>query len=227
MDHCILCLHELPLFEGLEHSEFTGICLNSIKKQIPSGAFLFRQGEIARTIYLIKAGKLKLVQVTVEGREIIFDIVGPGEVIGETALFKEQKWLFSGIAQEETRLCCFNREQFEVLINQNPNLALGIISHLSQKLYETLRQARENIGIPVKEKLIRLLMRLAQEHGRKIPGAVIIELVVTQQDLADMIGSSRVMVAQVIRELKKTGIVSKRDRNYILKNDPCINKYFT
>lgn len=97
MDHCVLCLQEPPLFEGLEQSEFASVCFNSTKKRIPKGIFLFRQGEIANTIYLVKAGKLKLAPVTAEGREIIFYVAGPGEVLGETTLFKEQKWLFSGI----------------------------------------------------------------------------------------------------------------------------------
>lgn len=165
MKRCLLCLQELALFQGLDRPEFANICLSAAKKKIDKGNFLFHQGEQSNTVYLIKAGKLKLLQVTAEGREVILDVIGPGEVLGETALFLEQEQIFSAVALEETGLCCFNRQQFETLIQRNPGFAVKIISYLGQKLYETRREAGEATGIPVKEKLLRLLIRLAGEDS--------------------------------------------------------------
>lgn len=227
MKRCLLCLQELPLFQGLDRPEFANICLSAAKKKLDKGNFLFHQGDQSNTVYLIKAGKLKLVQVTAEGREVILDVIGPGEVIGETALFLEQEQIFSAVALEETRLCCFNRQQFETLIQENPAFAVKIISYLGQKLYEIRREAGEATGIPVKEKLLRLLIRLAGEYGRKRPDGTVIELEITQQELANMVGASRVMVANVLRELKELGIIGRHGKYYQLMPDSCIEKHFS
>ncbi|MDN5347672.1 MAG: family transcriptional regulator, cyclic receptor protein [Clostridia bacterium] len=229
MKRCLLCLQELPIFQGLDKSEFANVCFSATKRRITKESFLFFQGEPANTVYLIKAGKFKLVQVTDQGREIILDVIGPGEVLGETALFQQQdqEHLFSAVAMEETMVCCFSRQQFEKLLQQDPGFAVKIISYLGQKLYDTTQQLSEAIGTPVKEKLLRLLIKLADEYGRKIPNGTIIDLEITQQELANMIGASRVMVAQILKELRKMDIVDRRGKCYILKTDPCIEKYFS
>jgi len=85
MKRCLLCLQELPLFQGLERSEFANVCISATKKQVAKADYLFRQGEYAEAVYLVKSGKLKLVHVTEGGRESILDIIGSGEVLGETA----------------------------------------------------------------------------------------------------------------------------------------------
>jgi len=224
--HCILCLQELPLFQGLDRNEFTNVCLSATKKRLAKNAYLFHQGENASALYLIKTGKLKLVRVTDGGKEIILDIIGPGEVQGETALFHNQEYLFSAMALEETGLCCFNRQQFEALIQQNPGLAVKIISYLGQKLYKTLEHVAETSGTSTKEKLLRLLVRLAGVYGREIPRGMIIELEITQQELADMVGASRVMTVQVLQQLTEEGIIERQGKHYVLKSDPCVDRFF-
>ncbi|GAV23253.1 Crp/Fnr family transcriptional regulator [Carboxydothermus pertinax] len=137
MKRCLLCLKELPIFQGLDLSEFVNVCLSTSKKRVSKESFLFCQGDPVNTVYLIKAGKFKLVQVTDEGREIIFDVIGPGEVLGETALFQnlDQEHIFSAVAMEDAMVCCFSRQQFEDLLKKNPDFAIKIIRYLGQKLY--------------------------------------------------------------------------------------------
>ncbi|WP_083757280.1 cyclic nucleotide-binding domain-containing protein [Carboxydothermus hydrogenoformans] len=95
MKRCLLCLKELPIFQGLDLPEFVNVCLSTSKKRVSKESFLFCQGDPVNTVYLIKAGKFKLVQVTDEGRKIIFDVIGPGEVLGETALFHNPQSLYN------------------------------------------------------------------------------------------------------------------------------------
>lgn len=218
----LLCLRELPLFEGLDESEFNSICPGIVNKSIAKGEFLFCQGEFDHAVYLIKSGKLKLIQNTVDGRETIISIVGPGEVVGETALFQEDELIFSAVALENVRLCGFNRHDLEMIIRQNPDFAVKIISHLAGKLNTTIQQVSESTGVSVKEKVLRLLVRLAGEYGKTTPEMTIIELSITQQEIGNMIGASRVKVSQVLRELKSAGILGSHGKYYTIKTDFCV-----
>ncbi|KKM08668.1 hypothetical protein SY88_22855 [Clostridiales bacterium PH28_bin88] len=226
MKRCLLCLQELPVFTGLARNEFVNVCLSAAKKQLDKGTTLFNQGDRLETVYLIKAGKIKIVRATESGRELILDVLGPGEVLGETALFQAQEQPFSAVTLETAKLCCFSRRHLEELVRQNPEFAVKIISALGRKLYNTLEQLGEAALLPVREKLLLVFSRLAAEYGRDTPAGTLIEVQLTQQDLADMVGASRVMVAQVLQELKEASVVSREGRYYVLLKDRCLGKHF-
>jgi len=223
MKRCIICLQELDLFQGLEREQFANLCQCTKRKRLSKGHYLFHQGETTSTIYLIKSGKLKLVQTDLDGHETILDICGPGEVLGEMSLYQEQNENSSAIAMEEVRICCFSKLQFESLIKQDPSFAMRIISYLGQKRYETMLKLSKEAGQTVKERLLQLFYRLAEQYGRKTPTSTLIDLRITQQELADMIGSSRVMVIQALKELKAANIIDREKRYFVLKDDPCIS----
>ncbi|MFZ3373649.1 MAG: Crp/Fnr family transcriptional regulator [Desulfitobacteriaceae bacterium] len=147
------------------------------------------------------------------------------EVIGELSLYKEQNEHSSAIAMEEVCICCFSKMQFESLIKQDPSFALRIISYLGQKRYENILKSGKEAGQTVKERLLRLFYRLAQQYGQKTSTSTLIDLKIAQQELADMIGSSRVMVIQALNELKAANIINRENRYYILMNDPCLSAH--
>jgi CRP/FNR family transcriptional regulator len=220
--HCAVCLRELPLFNGLEAADFTQVCLRATKLRAAKGQCLFHQGELANAVYLIKAGKVKLVQVTAGGRAAILDVLGPGEVLGETALFQDLPQAFSALVLEEAKLCSFSRHQFEDMIRANPGAATSIITHLARRLYDSMQQAGEISGAPVREKVLRVLLHLADKYGHPAKNATQIELAITQQELADMVGASRVMVANVLKELYDEGLVHRRDGRYSVNRKHCM-----
>jgi CRP/FNR family transcriptional regulator len=217
MNHyCVFCLYDLPLFKGFDPDAFGQVCLQAAKLRVAKGQYAFRQGESAKTVYLVKTGTFKLVHITGDGRDVIVDVIGPGEVIGETALFQEQMHPFSAVALELSRICCFSRSQFEAMIEANPNVAMQVIGFLARRLYESIQQSGETSGASVRQKVLQLMARLAEKHGRPTPDAIAIELDITQQEIADMIGASRVMVANILKQLHDEGLVRRRDRYYLL-----------
>jgi len=226
MKRHLLCLSELSIFEGLSEPEFRSICPGAINKAVAKGQFLFRQGEHDPTVYLIKSGKLKLVQISEDGRETIIGIAGPGEVLGEVSLFQELESTFGAVALENVRLCGFNRRNLEMIIQQNPDFAVKIISHLARKLNTTMQQVSASTGASVKERLLKLLIRLADEYGKIRSDVTVIELNITQQEMGNMIGASRVKTSQVLRELREAGIVGRQGKYYTLKTDFCVKNAF-
>lgn len=225
MSKCAICLHDLPIFEGLDSEDFASVCLTAAKQKLEKGECLFHQGDPSETLYLIKEGTVKLVQYTEEGREIILDVVGRGEVLGETALFQQQKHFASAIALEMVKVCSISLNQFEQLIMAKPAIAMKIIANLGQKLYLTMQQLGDVTNNSVAEKLTRLLLRLAREYGEETPEGHLVALNLTQQDLANMVGASRVMVAQVLKQFKEKGFLIKKDKYYVIQ-DRCLDKHF-
>jgi CRP/FNR family transcriptional regulator len=225
LSRCALCLRELPVFDGLSSDEFRNVCIQATKHTVKKGEYLFRQNELANTIYLVKDGIVKLVQYTEEGKEVILDIVGRGQVLGEEALFNKQHNIVDAIALETISVCSFSLPQLEALIRNKPNIAISIITNLGQKFYSAMEQLGATANHSIKGKLLALFFRLAKEHGSETANGHLIEINLTQEDLANMIGASRVMVAQLIKQFKFQGFISKKGRYYVI-HDKCLLSNF-
>lgn len=225
----ILCLQELPVFKALTNNEFIEeICKNTRKVLVNKGDIIFHQGDEANIVFLVKSGMLKLVHYDSDGNEKIIDVIGPKEFIGETA-FWNNEYEYEAIAIEDTNLCCYNFNHFKTFVLGNPVYAERIINYLGQKMDENMFRIKESEGVVVKEKLLKQLGRLANDHGELMEdgSSKIIKCSFTQKDLANMVGASRVMVNNSLKELKNSGLIEQQGRYIILKEDPCVTKRFS
>ncbi|MCR4437388.1 MAG: Crp/Fnr family transcriptional regulator [Clostridiales bacterium] len=183
------------------------------------GEFLFCQGDTADTIYIVKEGNFKLIRTTENGDEAILQIVSPGEILGESALFRSGiTHPVTAIAMEESKVCSIDRNTFEKVIKAEPDLAWQMIENLSNRLYNTWEQLTESYTQNAREKVLNLFVRLAQEHGESCLQGQYIKIRLTQQEIASLMGVSRVIVSQVINDLIADNYLSKEKKNYILKS---------
>jgi CRP/FNR family transcriptional regulator, cyclic AMP receptor protein len=213
-----LCLYDIPIFSGIDKTKFPLICYTSKKDYKKKGEFLFRQGDIANAVYLIKEGSFKLVRITENGEEVIIQIVGQGEIIGEANLFREDIVLpISAIALEEAKVCSIDIQSLEESINNEPKIALHIIKNLGKRFYDTLEQIVELNTQTVQEKVLSLFIRLAQEYGEPCTEGTIIKICLTQEEIASIVGASRVMVSQTLKELIRMEYIYRKKKYYVLK----------
>ncbi|WP_242868812.1 Crp/Fnr family transcriptional regulator [Desulfotomaculum copahuensis] len=197
---------------------FRPVCEIATKRKLQRGEILFHQGDEVDTVYLVKEGSFKMVRVTVEGQEVILQILTPGEVIGEAALFQKKCHPASAVALEETKVCSINRAHMEEVIKRTPDLAWQVIASLGSRLYAVWDQVAELNTLTTREKVLSLLMRLAREHGEACPEGTRIKFHLTQQEMASMVGASRVMVAQALKELAANNYLYREERYYVLKH---------
>ncbi len=213
------CLRDSTLFSGLSMEFFKHICWATSKQQITKGYVLFQQGEEADRIYVIKEGRFKLVRLSEDGGESILQIVGPGDLLGETALFRPgTTQLATAIALEAAKVCSIDRATFETVLKGQPDLAWEIIKNMGDRLYTMWEQVAESNRQTTPEKVLRLLVRLAREHGKSCTQGIKLTIPLTQQEIAALVGSSRVMVSQSIKELTDKNYLCREERHYILKN---------
>ncbi len=216
-----LCLYDLPIFSGIAKNTFPRICHAAGKQYKKKGEFLFHQGDPADTIYIIKEGSFKLVRVNKNGDEAIVRIVGKGETMGETSLFRENIFSpFSAIALEDTKVCSIDHKSFENIIKSEPSIALQMIKNLGNRLYDTWEQMAESNRQTIQEKVLSLLVRLAAEHGESCEEGTVLRISLTQQDIAAAVGASRVMVSQVLGELIAGNYIVRHKKSYIVR-DKC------
>lgn len=211
----IRCMKELEIFSALDFTEQERIGALARKRVYRKNEFIFREGEPADTIYLIKYGRVKLFKVSGEGKEIILDILKEDDMFGENTFFEDTLHTMSAQAMADTFVCSCTREDFTVLL-KNPQISLKIIQLLGKKLNDFTDQVANMAFRDVRGRIAATLLRLADEYGVPSPEGITIDIGLTHQDIGNLVNASRVMVTKVLGLLKQEGIIAARGQRICL-----------
>lgn len=197
---------DLDIFAGLDLEEKETIKQLARKKFYRKGEYLFREGDPADTIYLVKLGKIKLTKVSDAGKEVILDILTAENVLGESTFLDGGCYSMSAQAIEDAFVCLCTKNDFTKLL-QNPQIALKLIQGLMKKIELLSMKIADLAFLNVKSRVASVLARLARECGHFSPIGLMIDLRLSHHDLASLVGASRVMVSQVLKQLENEGLI--------------------
>ncbi len=188
-------------------------------KTFKKGAPIFEAGDPASMLYILETGRAKIYQTAPSGKEIILWFCFPGETFGLAELGCDVERMISAQAMEDSRVLCLSKVNFRQFIGEHPSAALCVIDILSARL-RRLGQAFMNVATDdVPLRLARMILGMA--HGTSYPpcGAIVggeeicINITLTHQEIADMVGASRQTVTTALNELKRLGAISWVDHH--------------
>lgn len=207
----VRCMKDLPIFSNLDWLEKEKIGRLAGKKLYRKKEFIFREGQPADSIYLVKYGRVRLFKVSAAGKEIALGILKENDIFGENTFFDSTEYTMSAQAIEDTFVCSCSREHLPLLL-QNPLIAAKIIQFLGKKIQDYTDQVADIAFRDVKERTLTTIMRLAEDYGKKDERGTAVDIELTHQDLASLVNASRVMVSNVLTALRKEGIIATDNR---------------
>lgn len=213
MNHRIECMKDLELFQALDEKEKLEVIKLAKAKTFKKGESIFSEGSPADTIYLIKSGRVLLYKISEDGKEIALDILQEHDIFGENTIFEDTLHTMNSKALEDTFVCTCSRNDIPVLLNNNM-IALKIIKFLGDKLNNYTEQVAVMAFRDVKGRVLNTMVRLAKDYGVVTPKGIKIDIVLNHQDLANLVNASRVMVTNIVNELKREGIIEVNQRLY-------------
>lgn len=178
-----MCLGQLWIFNDLDAKDIEALNRHALRRKSEKGRTLFLQGDPADEMFLIKGGRVKLSKVLEDGTEIILDIRKSGDFVGENMFSEEGRYPVSAHCLEDTLTCGFNRKQFEKMVLGHPNVGLQIIKNLSERISWLTGRVGSLAVMNIEDRLYRVLLSVAKEHGAKIPQGLAIEFPLTHEDL--------------------------------------------
>ena len=180
-------------------------------RKYPAHAILINEGDTADSLYIVLSGRLRAYASSDSGREVVLTEHGPGEYLGELSLDGEKRSV-SVKTLEPVTCCVVPGVQLRKFLAENPDFAL----HMTEKLIRMVRRLTEQVKSlalqDVYGRIARVLTELSDEAG----GERVVRFKLTQQDIADRVGSSREMVNRVMKELTAGGYVSVRDGLHVI-----------
>ena len=193
-------LATVPLFSGLERGEMSRFAELTREKSYPKGSVIVFEDDPGDSLFVVREGRVKVVLVAEDGREVILGMLGVAEHFGELALIDDQPRSAHVIAMEDATLLVLRREDFRRRVEGSPSVAWALLTELSRRL----RAADGKIGGLVLLDVPGRIARLLLDFGEMAPGGLI-DKPLTHQTIANMIGASRETVSRTMREFQDSG----------------------
>jgi CRP/FNR family cyclic AMP-dependent transcriptional regulator len=215
-------LRQLTLLASIPDSELAG--MRTTTRKLAAGETLFTMGDPAGAAFVVMSGRMKIARMgDDEGRELLLDIVGPGAVLGELAMFGDAARSASIIALAPSELVAIDRRDFLAVVRTNPELAITLLGNLADKIRTLTASLEETSFLDVSSRLARRLVDLARRFG--VPGAdgLALDVPLSQQDLARMIGVSREAVNKQLRQWEEAGSIKLRRGRVIVTDLSWLN----
>jgi CRP-like cAMP-binding protein len=183
---------------------------------VADGDAVYSIGDPGRECYFIERGRVRILDYSTGGKELQLMNLRAGASFGETSLIDGLPRSDNAYAVGETALLVLERGPFERLSARHREIAEGLNLHLSYRLRLASAAARDASILTLRDRLPRLLTRLAYSHGRREKsGAILIEDV-SHSDVANMLGVTRQTVSRELKKLERTGLVAIRYRQIVV-----------
>jgi len=181
------------------------------EREFPRRTVIFHEGDRSDQVYVVLSGHLEVFLADGEGREIVINEMGPGEIFGEMSLDGNPRSA-SVVTTLPTRLSVVSRNALETLLAREPDAAFELLVTVIRRTRNATRVAGSLALMDAYGRLSRLLLDLA----RPVDGMLVIENRPTQQQMADRIGATREMVSRILTDMRVTRIVTvEKDRMVI------------
>ena len=191
-------LKQLPLFAGLADEDIRGLMALAKRRTFRSGEVIFHREDPGQVLYVIKEGKVKISLISPDGQEISLVVFGKGECFGEFAILDGLPRSADVVALEKVECYTLQRSDFHNAIMKNPKIAIQIIEVLTRRLRSTDQMVEDLIFLDVYGRVAKKLLELADTHGTKVDDGTRIDVRLTQQEIASMVGASRESVNKVM-----------------------------
>ncbi len=160
---------------------------------------------------------MRVTRLSTEGKTVILALLGPGDMIGEAAWETDEHDSYAETL-EDSRIYQIGREAFLNFVRENPEFGLRFIGILGDRLKQAQARIEDLVFRQVPSRVARLLVTLAETHGKVTPNGVRVEFPLTHQEIADMVGSSRVTVTQILNRFRDSHWIDIESKRVTIHN---------
>jgi len=209
-------LKHCDLFQRLSPEQLATVESRSRIRECPRGTPIYLPADYANGVLLLAKGRVKIGSFTDEGKQSILAFIEPGELFGELALMGSEEREEYAEAVEKSTVILIPNEVMQHLLSENPSVSLGITKLYGLRRQRVERRLKYLLFRSNRERLIHLLLELAEQYGRRTGVGVELRIKLSHQDLASIVGSTRETVTVVLGELQAEGRLQLGRRKIIL-----------
>ncbi|HVC34877.1 MAG TPA: Crp/Fnr family transcriptional regulator [Chloroflexota bacterium] len=201
-------LGSLPVFRQLPPAAIRDVAARIRSRPVVRGDAVFLQEDTASALWILATGRMKLVNETGDGREVIIRLIRPGDIFGGAGVWGEPRYPASAFAQEDSVVLHLLAPEFTALLGVYPELALALIRLLAARLRDAEARIRELQTEQVEQRIANVLLRLANRTGVQTTAGIRIGTALTRLDLAELSGTTLSTASRTLSAWHQRGIVA-------------------
>jgi len=191
-----------------------------VRKVLSNGELLFSEGEPCNGLHIIARGKVRIFKTSMGGREQVLAINVVGESVAELPVFDGGPFPASAVAIEDTEIAFISRRDFRAYCMEHPEVALKVLQVVGARLRRLVGIVEELSFTTIRQRLISVLLKLAQNEGKQSPLGIEFQLPATHQELANQLGTVRELVSRNLMRLQAEGLLDVDARQIVVKDLP-------
>jgi len=200
-------LKSTPLFAALDDSEVNSLAARCGIRPYAPGEILFSEGEPCKGLYIVVSGKIRIFKTSVNGREQVLAVEGPGTSVAELPVFDGGPYPASGSAQEKTEALFVSRADLRAICLEKPEVSLKLLQVVGSRLRRLVGIIEELSFTTVRHRLISWLLRQASTEGKPGEHGTVFPLNASHQELAAQIGTVRELVSRNLARLQAQSLI--------------------
>jgi len=212
-------LKKVPLFIDLSDMELQALGQLARVRNYRNNMLIFMEGEPGEALYFIISGRVKISKATADGREQILHILQSGDVFAEVVLIDRGPYPATAEVIESGQIGMLLNDDVENLIRSNPEIALKLLRLAFKRLRLAQAQIRDLALKDTYGRLASMLLILAKDHGEELAGGIKIDLPLSRQEFANLIGTTRETVTRILGDLKKYKCIDLNKQAIIITDE--------
>ncbi len=211
-------LRNTALFSSLSQPELRMLAAKTVRKHCAAGELLFSEGEACTGLHIILRGRVRIFKSSAGGREQVLALNGPGESVAELPVFDGGSYPASAISMDETEIAFISRKDFRNYCLDHPEVSLKVLAFVGARLRRLVGIIEELSFTTIRQRLVSLLVRLAESEGRKTARGIEVLLPGSHQELANQLGTVRELVSRNLMRLQAEGLVEVDARQIVIQD---------
>ncbi len=207
------------IFCELEHEALQDVSDHKVVNTYKKGQTLFVQGNPPYGMYCVSNGNIKISQIGSDGKESIVRIASAGDVLGHRSIFTDQYYNATATAIEECSVCFIDKKYILKLVQEKPSVACNLIAKLGKDLGAAEKRVSSFYQKNVRERLAELLLLLKESHGIQEDGMIRLDIKLTREEMASIIGTASETLIRFMSELKAEGFIEQKGKVIFITNE--------
>lgn len=198
-------LQNFNLLEGLDKDSLVEMDRRSKMHESKKKEVIYFPDEQSDTIYFLKEGKVKISRISEDGRTTTLQLIGPGEIFGESAILGQERHENFAEVVEDAVICTLSKDLLSEMMERNPGLNRSVTKFIGFRIRKIEARMEDLVFKDARERVITFLKRYISTFGKKLVDGIMVRPFLTHQEIADLTATTRQTVNAILNDLVREG----------------------
>lgn len=222
---CLWYLRNVGFFPQLTEVQMKDLAVRSAMREVPKRERIALGGLERGRVYLIKEGRVRTLESVHEGKEVGTDVLGPGDMVGVADLITGEGDTECFEAVEDALVCVVDSGVLHDILRTSPDLTLYVAKRVGIRMRRIETRLLDLMFCTVPVRVARTLLDLSERFGRQTKEGTLIDLALTHQQYADLVGSNREATTRALTSLVDCGVVGYAGRKIVVKDAAALSRH--